>query len=298
LGIIGNSLFAPGINVLATQVETEGQKESDLVKGIEPRLQAISENRTDLRGYVHALSHQYQETLDKSEAGRNYVANNDLYRLLILGFCYAIILVSILLTIIAAIFNMSTPAMISAFIGIFSFFMVWFVLAVHFPVSVLVSDFCNDVVQVTVEARVDELGKDQGEIYSTSGMNDLCFCASWHHANDTFYWAEELKQEAEQRQEQILNSTSPSNSSSEYNMLTQEIQTLDLIQIDTLYVRDCRWLLPALNPLKNSVCGDNLSGVVLIWATSFVLSVFLIPWIIMNIMGFKRFPVFVDDGFF
>src|SRR5690242_2437105 len=36
------------------------------------------------------------------------------------------------------------------------------------------------------------------------------------------------------------------------------------------------------------------SGVVLIWATSFVLSVFLIPWVILNIMGFKRFPVFVD----
>jgi hypothetical protein len=33
---------------------------------------------------------------------------------------------------------------------------------------------------------------------------------------------------------------------------------------------------------------------VLIWSTSFVASVLLIPWTVLSIMGHKRFPVFVD----
>jgi len=300
LGIVGNSMFAPGINTLTSHVEEEAHKQSELLGSIEPRLQAINENRTNLRGYVAALSRGKTDTIDNSESGRQYVSDNDLYRLLILGFCYAFILVSVLLSLVAAIFNMSSPAMIAAFIGFFSIFMVWFVLAVHFPVSVVVADMCNDIVEFTIEARVEEIQMDQGSHYADSGMDDICWCPNWGHGNRTYFWAEELKQEAITRQEELLNATEPLNSTeiAEFDRLQQQIATLEEIQVDTLYVRDCRWLLPSLNPLRDSVCSQNLSGAVLIWATAFVLSIMLIPWTIMNIMGFKRFPVFVDDGFF
>jgi hypothetical protein len=66
--------------VLASNVDAEAQKQSNLINTIEPALLSVNEERTRLRGYVAALTRDATETVDNAKLGKDYVEDNDLLR--------------------------------------------------------------------------------------------------------------------------------------------------------------------------------------------------------------------------
>jgi len=191
-------------------------------------------------------------------------------------------------------------SMITAYVGFFGIFLLWINLALHLPVSVVFADLCYDISTVTVDARLQERIDNLGANYSNSVLNGICYCPSFSNVNNTYAYALDLQQQLEMQQQEITNqSVINATDAALYYHLQAQINRLGDVEQDALYVRDCRWLLNVLEPIRNEMCGERLSGAVLIWAASFVLSVLLIPLVVAGIMGYKRFSsAVVDDGFF
>jgi len=271
-------------------------KESTIIESIEPRLYQVDTlNQTAYKGYVPALTRDGPKTQTEAERGQDYIADNDLFRLLILGFTDAFVLLALGVGIVSAIISRGTPSMAAAFLGFFSIFMTWFNLALHLPISVVVADLCYDSLNYGIEARLIDRDNSLGNNYGV--LSEIATCASWVNSNSTFYWIDELKTEAIQQQEQMRNSSNFNTTA--YNQLQANIDILESAQLDTLYVRQCRWMIPALSPLQTTdICSQKLEGVVIVWATSFVVGVLMIPFTVLSIMGYKRFPKQLDDGFF
>jgi len=188
--------------------------------------------------------------------------------------------------------------MFAANLTFLTMFVVWVNFAVHFPASVAMSDVCYDVVVSPLEAKIEQRIADGGKY---GGLDFVLHCPDYNNTLLTNDWAIELINDTMTQQNNTLqqpNGTLTQNDTDIYNQLQSQIDELANIQADTLFAGQCRWLLYVFAPLQNSLCGSTLTGLVIVWACSFVQSIFLIFFTILAIMGFKRFSAQEDDGFF
>jgi len=188
--------------------------------------------------------------------------------------------------------------MIMAYVSFFAIFGLWVNIAVHFPVSIAISDVCYDAIDYGIENRLNDRNNSLGQNYGV--LSDIMDCASWNNSNRTYGYALELQQTAMSEQQAILNqSVISANDSERYAQLQAQIEILEGVEVDSLYVRNCQWILTVLDqPITNEICGSRLNGIVIVWAASFVLSLLLIPYTVFGIMGYKRFGKPKDEGFF
>jgi len=278
---------------LVNAVTPQAQIVSDLAVSIQPRLEQINANRTALRGFVPFVARIGGDTTDAAKNTKSYIAENNLWRVVLLGFTWTLVLVTCIMLVTASLTNIAKLSMMAAFVGFITMFMLWVTMALHFSLSMVLADFCYDIVEFPLEGRVQERADSQGLNYG--GMDDICSCPGsngWKFVNETYGFALELENDTMTQLK-----TTPQNST-EYVALLNNIPLLQQIQADCVYLRDCRWILPALQPLGKNMCGKFLEGAVAVWATSFVIWLLMIPFVILGILGFKRFPVFVDEGFF
>jgi len=301
LGIVGNSNFAGAINLFVNQLDTEAQKEKTVIESIQPRLDQVNYNRTELRAFVDLVTSGGASTIQNSETGKTYLSDNELYRLLILGFTYAFALLAIVMGVVSAIFSQGRISIATAFLCFWCIFMFWFNISIHFTGSVLMADLCYDIVEVTIEVRLQERIDSQGKDYG--GIDSILHCIDWTNTQRTYEWADELIGDATNSSLLILqksiNGTATVNDTANYNKMQSDIMLLQGTELDILYVRDCRWLLPVFEPIQPQICGSQLSGIIIIWATSFVCSLLFIIQTVFQVMGLKRFPKSNSDtGFF
>jgi len=298
VSIYGNLLFAPGLDHFFTKVSNESQSENDIITSILPRLNDVNANQTYYKGYVSALDRDGNDTLNKGSNGENFIVKNDSARVSLLGISLGIVGIAIVLALAAIMCNLSLVSMIMAYVGFFAMFMLWVNIAVHFPVIVAISDLCYDSINYTIPNRLDDRNNSYGLDYGTIG--DIMACANWNNTNRTYGFAISLKQDAISQQEFILNQTTlTANDTATYEELQANIEILEAVEADCLYLRNCLWILRVLDkPTTNEICGQRLNGIVIIWASSFVLSLLLIPYTIFGIMGYKRFGKPKDEGFF
>jgi len=299
-GLIGNTQFDPGLKTFFDNLQNESEIQATIIESIQPRLLEVDYNQTMLKGFVAAVNYTASTTVQDGQKGRNYLTETDSGRLAILGLSFGCVIIAILTGCIAAIFNLPKLSMITAFLSFFGIFLLWINVALHLPVSMVVADVCYDTIDVTIQVRLAERITDQGTNYSNSALDGICYCGGWDNLNKTYGYAEDLRLQYLEQQQGIENQSSISqNDIQTYYDLQSKIDILESVEEDSLYVRDCDWLLAVFDPVQDKMCGEQLSGIVLIWASSFVLSILLIPYTIFAIMGFKRFSrVVVDDGFF
>jgi len=199
-------------------------------------------------------------------------------------------MVTVIIGAVAAIFSLGKPSMAAAFLAFFCIFLTWFNLGLHLPLSAAVSDFCYDVFDYGIEQRLTDLDVTKGTNYG--GLDDILKCPRWDLCNITFEYARELRQQQQEGQ----NMSTTTQQSAQYQA---NIDILDNLLVEVLYLKQCRWLINVFEPLKSrGFCEIKFGGVVAIWASSFVISLLMIPFAIASIMGFKRFPRAEDDGFF
>jgi len=297
IGCIGNAAFAPGLNNFFANVEAGTPDQAALLRSIEPRLLSVT-NRTNLKGYVSALTGDANQTEASTESAKSVIGSNDAIRLSVLGITYGIIALAGLLGVIAAIANIPRLSMLAAGFGFFAFFLCWLNLAIHFPVSVMVSDLCYDIKVKTldgiIQTRTDRISNPDGAI------NLLIHCPNVNNSIRTYGWAQQLINESMVAQVALLTADGGNltlNDSLEYNRLESQINFLAVIQQDVLFIRDCRWLEYTLNPIADDICDKYLNGLIYIWGVSVTHSLLLIPFIVLAIVGFKRFTK-VDAGAF
>jgi len=290
-------MFAPGLANFFSSVEQETPAQVALLKSIEPRLVAIT-NRTNLKGYVAAMTGDGNATEDITNSAKSLIGDNDSARLSVLGITYGFIALAGLLGVIAAIGNIPRLSMGSAGLGFFAIFLCWINFSIHFPVSVMVSDLCYDLKVTTLDGIISN--RTAAIRNPIAAINLVVHCPNVNNSIRTYGWAQQLINESMVSQNNIVILSGGNltlNDSINYNLLENQINELGLIQQDVVFVRDCRWMEFVFDPVSDPICGDNLTGLVYIWASSFVHSILLIPFVILAIVGFKRFTK-VDAGAF
>jgi len=297
VGCYGNSQFEPGFTAFFNQASSEAQMQSNLITSVFPRLQNITA-RTSNVAAVADFDNDGHLTTDQALAGKTYIVGNDIFRLAILGVSYALVAIVSLMGAVAAIFNLPKVSMFAANLGFLTMFVVWVNFAVHFPASVAMSDVCYDVIVSPLEAKIEQRIADGGQY---GGLDFVLHCPDYNNTLLTNAWANDLIIENIMLQDMAVNNTNGTVTENEtltYNLLELQIDELANIQADLLFAGQCRWLLYVFAPLQTSLCGSTLTGLVIVWASSFVQSLFLIFFILLAIMGYKRFSSQEDDGFF
>jgi hypothetical protein len=176
-------------------------------------------------------------------------------------------------------------------LGFFAMFLTWMNFGLHFPFSVVVADFCYDVDEYTIDRRLQDRINMDG---TYGGLNDLLQCADFWNANDTYQYTQELQVELLLK----INTTQDATEKSTYET---QYETLSSVQPVILDVRNCVWVKSVFDPYKNSVCGSELyvlssvithsyrTGLVMVWATNFVLCVVLIPHVVFSLRAYTVF---------
>jgi len=297
VGCYGNSQFEPGFTEFFNQASSEAQKQSDLIESIFPRLQNITARTSNVQA-VGDFDNDGHITTDRVLAGKTYIVGNDIFRIAILGVSYALVAIVSILGGVAAIFNLPKVSMFAANLSFLTMFVVWVNFAVHFPASVAMSDVCYDVVVSPLEAKIEQRIADGGQY---GGLDFVLHCPDYNSTLGTNAWANQLIIESIIKQDMAVNNTNGTitqNETMTYNFLEFQIEELANVQADTLFAGQCRWLLYVFAPLQTSLCGSTLTGLVIVWACSFVQSIFMIIFTFLAIMGYKRFSSQEDDGFF
>jgi len=285
---VGNERFAPLIDNFVDNLQDRAQVQYDLIAPIYPALLEVNETETLRYEPADIVNAGANNTLKNADNGESYIRDNNLYRLIIFGFVIGFLCLVVILGTAGAIFNVHG---LSLFVGLFSFFvlfLVWVNISIHFSLSVVVADVCYDVYDYTIPRRMDDRYNDNG---TYGGLNDFIRCVSFDNTQITIGLAQELMQQ----NIDYLNSTTNSTLAAQYQY------NIDLMN-STIYrlndVLNCTWVETVFTPIQSEMCDKNLTGVIYVWASSFVLSILLIPMIILNIMGWKRFRRQDGGGFF
>jgi len=268
-------------------VDSEAKIQSGYLESIEPVLDNLS-NYTSLKHYVHSVTEEGTTTTNNADNGRRYLANNDVYRLLVLGFGWGLMCLCVALGLVASFLRTSKISMLAGLLSFLAILLMWIIIALHFPISVLVADVCYDAEVYTIEQRLQDRINTQGNNYEA--IDSILHCPRWNITMETIGWADQLYNDTE-KQLSTANAT-------EAAILTQQLQQLNQTIQTLFYVRDCNWTLTVFDQVKDSMCGKQLTGLVILWATAFVISLLMIGWTVLGIVGAKRLPVLVDEGFF
>eukprot|EP01119_Soliformovum_irregulare_P012468 TRINITY_DN3243_c0_g1_i1.p1 TRINITY_DN3243_c0_g1~~TRINITY_DN3243_c0_g1_i1.p1 ORF type:complete len:441 (+),score=59.26 TRINITY_DN3243_c0_g1_i1:201-1523(+) len=294
VGLVGSTMFQPAVDTLSQSVRDNSPKQENILSTVVSRLYAINPNASALWQPLGRLSPDYvSNTKSASDTGTNYLQQITLYRLLLLGFTFGMVLVVVVLGVISTIFRWAKPIMCSGLVGFFVIMMLWFNLGTHFVFSVTLADLCNDMNGVGIPQRLADRTLNMGQNYSNSGLSELCFCPGWLNCEKT-YNLTLIFYGRISTQRDNLDQSDP-NYAQNYNNLTMQLQNVAGIQTDLYYARDCLWINDVFAPMHNQ-CDSPVQGVIMVWATSFVLSVLLIVWIVSMILGYKRFQE--SEGFF
>jgi len=292
VAITGHAKFAPGVAPFLNTIDKAADKQADLLDTIPKRLSAIDPNGTALRPFVENLSKgDGKTTRDHRTKSVNWFNQGELLRTLLLAFTWSFVFSCMVVGLLAIFLNNAKTSMCTAFLAFLCMFMVWWSLALVFPVSVGVSDFCYDLQVYTIERRMEDFRETKGEAYK--GFNEVLWCPSFNRTTRTLEYVEDLRFQRTQVMAAMLNSSSgtPYNKT-KYDTLASQVDELDDIAEDVVYVKNCAYVIPAYNSNLNSdVCGPNLQGLVTIWATMFALFILLAPLAVLGILGYKRLEI-------
>lgn len=136
VGLVGSSMFQPAVDTLSESVQNNSPKQENLLASIVSRLYGINPNASALWQPLGRLSPGYVgETKDATATGTDYLHQITLYRLLLLGFTFGMVLVVVVLGVVSTIFRWVKAIMCSGLIGFFVIMMLWFNLGTHFVFS-------------------------------------------------------------------------------------------------------------------------------------------------------------------
>jgi len=170
---------------------------------------------------------------------------------------------------------MSRVLWTAASAGALGMFFMWFVFALHFPISAVVSDMCYDISVYTIPKRLQDRVNNNGTF---GGLNSITMCPSFVSSNDALTLVTTL----------INQYSNPPNQT--------VLSILNITKIECEEVKMCDWLISAWEPLENDVCGKPFTGLVLIWVGCVINSILLIPLTVLSIIGSKRFQT--TEGFY
>jgi len=289
LGLIGNGYFQPAMTDLFNKAAQEAQTQRARLESAEPVFDEINLNLTLLRGYVPVFNDDGKVTTDNVGKGQTSVGNNNQYRLIGLGFTYAFVGLIVVLTIVAMIFKLGKVSLAAGLLGFFAMFLTWISFGLHFSFSVVSADLCFDTASYTITRRISDYVAANGTNYG--GLNDLLHCPRWRDADLSYQYTFELQVDLEQQQ----NATSDPNTIA---ALQVKIDNLAALQPVIKDARDCVWIESVFAPFADNVCNSYLTGLVMVWATNFIISVVLIPHTVFSIRGFLAYSGENKDGFF
>eukprot|EP01118_Nematostelium_gracile_P005806 TRINITY_DN1852_c0_g1_i2.p1 TRINITY_DN1852_c0_g1~~TRINITY_DN1852_c0_g1_i2.p1 ORF type:complete len:389 (-),score=77.23 TRINITY_DN1852_c0_g1_i2:215-1381(-) len=250
LGLMGNTAFDKAINIMTTSIQDRSVVVQNIVESVEPRLNQVNANRTAFKGFVPALTRDGPIIAENAARGKKYIGDNDLFRLLILGFNDAFIFLAIIFAVVSASLNKRVLSMVAAYLGFFSIFMCYFNTSVNLALSVVVADLCHDTLEYGLEQRIIDRDDSRGNNYG--GLENLIHCPSWSNSNRTYFWALDLREDATRQ-------IAETNSTTLRTKLRRDIEILDDVAADCIYLRQCRWILDALRPLSDTtICTHQM----------------------------------------
>jgi hypothetical protein len=288
VGIVGDVQFNPAIDNFANQVQVEAVNESALISSIKPLLDSIDLNGTQSKGFVTDLNQDANLTTNAANEGKTYLNDINLYREILLGFTWAVVLICIILASIGTFGDYGTPSLVAGYISFFGIFLIWFSFSVNFSLSVVMSDLCYDVEVYSIESCLENRVQTNG---SYGVLGEICHCTNFVSTENTLIWTKYLESQVEQQ----INSTT---NQTELFILNEQLAELQIIAGDLVYLKNCTWLISVFEPIGNTMCYNNMNGLVLLWGSCAALAFLMIPFTILSIMGYKRFMKDSDYGFF
>jgi len=289
IGLIGNSYFQPAMTNFFNSVYQESITEKARIDLFQPIFDSINYNLTQSMGFVAALNSYGQITINSALNGKNDVGDNNIWRLVILGITYGVVGIIIILSNLGIILKNGKLSLAAGIIGFLAMFLTWINFGIHFPFSVVVADMCYDIEEYGIQQRLDDRLATNGTNYG--GLNDLLACPSWRDSFLTYEYTFVLENNIQIEIDGTSNETQISEYQSQINLLTA-------IRPIAYNLTECEWIVDVLNPYGNLMCGNYLNGLVIIWASNFVIFVFLIPYTVFAIKGYRILDGKDRDGFF